>query len=179
DDRAARLQWTTNTLKLKSGALDSWKSLTRRQTTRLIRVLLEALPEADRARYAKKRPDRATAQRYGREGRRSAAGGPPLTGPPDAATLQLLEGLKHRAFELCVLHGEEGFSAWLRSRSSPTRGSAWLGSQARCNQVIWALKKMIRGAERKESADSTDFTERKKQSAQSAKSADALAEVNA
>jgi hypothetical protein len=148
-DRAARLAWANSLLEARGAKLETFRQLSKKEAERLIAALQKILPRED---VTRRRPDRATAQRYATEGRRSslAAQRSPLSGPPDAATLELLQTLKLRCFELGVLSGEQAFQAWLRSRNSPTRGSTWLGSQASCNRVIWALKGLLRRAERAE-----------------------------
>ena len=138
--RMMRLTWAAQKLGLEE--LSSYKDLSRDQAAALIEKLQAELPKELVTR--RRRPSREQARRYATEGRRGSAS--KLTGPPDAASLELLRTLRDKT----DLAGDARFEAWLRSRTSPTRGRARLETQADVNRVIWALKGMLRRRERAE-----------------------------
>jgi hypothetical protein len=142
--RMMRLTWAAQRLGLEQ--LASYKDLDRDQAAKLIELLQAELPKE---MVTRRRPSREQAQRYAKEGRRGDTS--KLTGPPDATSLALLGTLRAKT----ELAADQRFEAWLRSRTSPTRGRARLETQADVNRVIWALKGMLRRDEKRNSKTET------------------------
>jgi hypothetical protein len=126
-DREARLGWVAGTIGRQIGSF--------RELTAAEAVQKHLPPELLR----RKRPSRATAQAYGRAGRKGQ--GDTEVRLADAETWHLLE----------VLLGKLGWTrerldAFLRSSKSPVR-SGMIRTLAEANRVIWVLKSMLRRAE--------------------------------
>jgi hypothetical protein len=132
-DREARLGWVAGTIGRQIG---SFRELTAAEAATAIEAVQKHLPPE---LLRRKRPSRATAQAYGRAGRKGQ--GDTEVRLADAETWHLLE----------VLLGKLGWTrerldAFLRSSKSPVR-SGMIRTLAEANRVIWVLKSLLRRAQ--------------------------------
>jgi len=135
-DRAVRLAWVGQAA---GRQVASSKALTRTEAAKVIDRIQACIPaHLILPGKPRRRPGRQMARRMGTEGRRGAAS--KLAGPPDGESLALLARLR----QATGFEGEQKFTDWLRSRSSPTRGATTLNTLAKVNAVVWALKGIAR-----------------------------------
>lgn len=136
DPRAARLAWASGHV---GRELASFSELRADEGTRLIDLLKQALGQQPKTW---RRPrDRESARAAGRHGRKGIVVEVPVIAA--AEDIARVHDMRER-----VGMSVEGFSSWLRSRSSPLGrfGDATLRTVADCNKVYWALKSMLRRA---------------------------------
>ena len=131
--REARLQWASTSI---NRSIDSFSDLTSSEANFLIDNLQTELGQAfEPALHG--RLDRDRAQAAGTEGRK--------TGRHDVTTLACTDDLR-RVNEAVARLGwtQDRFERWLRSSSSPLRGSTAIRTLGDANRVWWALKNMLK-----------------------------------
>lgn len=131
--REARLKWASEGA---GRSIDSFSNLTSAEANFLIDNLQTELGQAfEPAIFA--RLDRDRAQAAGTEGRNGQR--------PDVTTLASADDLRrvHDAVSR-LAWTQEQFERWLRSSSSPLKGSTAIRTLGDANRVWWALKNMLK-----------------------------------
>ncbi len=150
DPRAERLSWASQNL---GRSVSSFKELTRYEAYQLVNVLKVSLGQAVKEKPGRRRiRSRDLAQAAGTEGRRGAQSS--VAFMVSADDLARIDNAISR-----LGWTREHFDEWLRSSSSPLKGTAdsQIRTLADANRVWWALKAILKKAGRWRSGEAAKF----------------------